>query len=85
MPAAKSAPNAISRMTRVTGNDRRPALARSLSNWPSTSRAELPSPNSATVSSGCDFWTAATASSTGFEIVFALSAELLNSKFTSAE
>ena len=46
-------------------------MARSLVNWPSTSRAELPSPNSAIRSPGCAFCTAATASSTGFEIFIA--------------
>ena len=83
--AARNAPNASSRIRTVTGMARISACEKSL---PAESLAALPKlavPNSSTRNPSCDFWTLATARSTGAtrSIVCIMSPRTLNC--TSAE
>ena len=56
MPAATSAPNAITRMTSVIGSESWPAFARSSANAVSTASSALASPNSPMKNSGWTCW-----------------------------
>ena len=72
-PAATSAPNAISRISSVTGTVEYSARWKSFVSVLFSSWVELANPNSATVNPGWRSWTCATASSTGCTFLSALS------------
>ena len=65
MPAATSAPNAMTRITRVIGSEVTSAFLKSSSKALEIALSALASPNCSTRSSGWRLSTAATASSTG--------------------
>ena len=84
-PAATSAPNAITRMSRVTGSESVSARLRSL--WTNLSiwLPTLASPNSSMRRSGCARWAAWMAASTGAMRSAAVVESPLMSNCTSAE
>ncbi len=86
MPAATSAPKAISRMSSVTGSESSPAFARS---WPKTSLICLSmdaSPTSLSVTAGCAFWSAAVVANSAGTCSSALTRSFVRSlKVTIAE
>ena len=84
MPAATSAPNAITRITIVTGSESSPARSRSLLNLSSTCFSAL-TPNSSIRREGCAAADAPTAFITGSIRSTAVSASPRRSRFTIAE
>ena len=84
IPAATSAPKAITRMTIVTGSESRPARSRSLLNFSSTCFSAL-TPNSSIERAGCAAAAPSTAAITGSILSTALSESPRMSKFTTAE
>ncbi len=84
-PAAISAPNAMTRMIRVTGSDSVSARLRSFWKNLSICAPTLASPNSSMRSSGCAFCAAATAASTGATRSPAVAALPVMLNWTSAE
>ena len=85
MPAATSAPNVITRMTRVTGSESSPAFPRSSAYAVSSPFCALASPNSPMNRAGWAACASATASKTGSILSIALSLSPRISSSTSAD